>query len=519
MRKSAVSVLVAAGLMCAALSGCKAGESPPAEPVTGAEAVTSAEAEHAGAEGTAGEAGAETADGAEDQETKSEEEQQILALPYQFVRKYGIIKSEYPVYELDAPVEHRLPEKEKNVSLTFAVGQGRELIASMVMMDDSEIETMGADEEPPADGMYHTLLDGTKVISGRYQDQLWESGEGLFLTGPGLPEDGIKPQKSMYVTDVEYFGAYGQMRYIILARFEIPPVPGDENELSGYALRLLDFEKPLEFTMKRAPEYGTLEELAEKERATMDTHDGISIISMGERVKEGILVSWYLYSEEERRVSITYTPPFQKVDWPVITNQGKEYPIKQLRTNPYLDNPGFYRLSEVRRYGLRLQCMFDVPPEERSKEFQMEIPGITFLDHGESRQVTLAIPEDYEALSEDITWKEGSVRILGITRMKEPQTVESASGQGETQAIPRPAVYIDVAAVHGDKNLALRRLFCQRKRPWTGWEHERYDFDDQGNLSGFRVFYEEGDESVTLKFDEPAFYWNQPYVMELVLPD
>ena len=48
------------------------------------------------------------------------------------------------------------------------------------------------------------------------------------------------------------------------------------------------------------PEYGTLEELAKEENGSIDTHDGISIISMGEKVKEGILISWYVYSDEGR---------------------------------------------------------------------------------------------------------------------------------------------------------------------------------------------------------------------------
>lgn len=47
------------------------------------------------------------------------------------------------------------------------------------------------------------------------------------------------------------------------------------------------------------------------------------------------------------------------------------------------------------------------------------------------------------------------------------------------------------------------------------WERERYDFDEKGVLSGFRIFYEEGDTEVTLKFQGAAFYWIQPYVMEI----
>lgn len=180
---------------------------------------------------------------------------------------------------------------------------------------------------------------------------------------------------------------------------------------------------------------------------------------------------------------------------------------------------GVYRLSDVKRYGRRFTCLFDVPKEEQSASFQTNIPGVTFLNHEESAPVTLPIPEDYEELNEDISWTDGSVRILGITRMTEPQTKEISDGQSGVKVRESPAVHIDVTAVHGDKELALKNLICQRKLRWTGWEHERYDFDETGNLSGFRIFYEEGDTEVTLKFHGAAFYWNQPYVMQLPLSD
>lgn len=88
----------------------------------------------------------------------------------------------------------------------------------------------------------------------------------------------------------------------------------------GYALQVLDFEKPLEFGLKRVPEYGTLEELAQQEQGSLDTHDGTSIISMGERVDEGILISWYVYNEDrERSVIIGYNPMRQEIDMPTIS--------------------------------------------------------------------------------------------------------------------------------------------------------------------------------------------------------
>lgn len=60
-----------------------------------------------------------------------------------------------------------------------------------------------------ADSRYFTLSDGTMIISEKYQDELWKSGEGLFLTGPGIPEGGIKPVESVYADYSAYFEEYG----------------------------------------------------------------------------------------------------------------------------------------------------------------------------------------------------------------------------------------------------------------------------------------------------------------------
>ena len=65
------------------------------------------------------------------------------------------------------------------------------------------------------------------------------------------------------------------------------------------------------------------------------------------------------------------------------------------------------------------------------------------MNSEESEPVTLPVPEDYKELEETIPWEDGSVRILGITRMK-PQTIESEDGQGNAKVTERPAVYIDV---------------------------------------------------------------------------
>ena len=93
--------------------------------------------------------------------------------------------------------------------------------------------------------------------------------------------------------------------------------------------------------------------------------------------------------------------------------------------------------------------------------------------------------------------------------------------EGQTTAIERPVVYIDVSAVSGEKELSLRRLICKSKSgtEYSSWQNQRYDFDENGNLSGFRIFYNVGDSEISLKFSQPGFYWNQPYELKLKLKE
>lgn len=531
MTKRKISVLIAAGLVSALLAGCGAAGTTGAEVTktaagTGTED-TSESAAESGAEnasGSAAETGAETGGETKpesDAKPGSEPGSQTSDLPYQFARMYGIIQSEYPVYELDAPVDLEFPEKEMTVSVTSALHQDKELLVSMVLMDHTEVERIPADGEVPDDAVCYTLSDGSRIDAAKYQAELWDSGEGLFLTGPGIPKEGLKPVESLYLSfDMAYFEEYGEKRYVIEARFDLPSAPegGAGERLSGYGLSLLDFEKPVEFALKKVPEYGSLEDLAKKEQGGIDTHEDISIITMGEKVEEGILVSWYLYSGEgEKAIVIGYQPPPQENALPTISDGEQEYPILKTTANPYWDNLGHYRLSDMRAFGRRTRCMFAVPEEAKDNALQMNIPGVTFLNSEESEPVTVTVPEDQEELNLDIPWEDGSVRILKATRMKEPQRVGTENGQGGASAVELPVMHIDVEAVHEHRDLALKGLLCERTSRMYGWQRVPYEFDEKWNLSGFKVFFVEGDEEITLKFFRPAFFWNQPYVMDLKL--
>lgn len=486
MKKNVISVFMIAGLLSVLLSGCQNGAG----------------------QGSAGQGGA-----AQEKNTQPEIMQPDSVHPYQFVKEYGIIRSDQPIYMLDPDTEQELVQAEVTVHSIFAIQQDQELIVSAILDDHSKNQKTG-DEAP----------------SARYQEALWNAGEGMVLTGPGIPVDGYRPQelqnqRALYLAYDTFYEAYGFRRYFIEVRFETPTALDFETYPDDYAIRVLDLESPIILSMKRAPGYDTLEELAAGEQAGIDTHGDVSIITLGEEVEEGFLTCSYVCNEAGGQpANIVHIPPLQgeKIALPILSNGEKDYSIKmQVPANPYTDRIGVHRLKEGNRDGLRQRFLFEIPKEERKESYTLTVPGLTFVVQEESAPITLPIPEDFEELTEEIPFQEGKVRLLKITRMKEPQTKEIRDQQGNvTKVIERPAVYLDVKAVSDTRDAALRGLICQRKRSLSGrWEHQRYDFDGNGNLSGFRIFYDEGDTGVTLKFDSPRIFWIQPFEMDIPLND
>lgn len=412
---------------------------------------------------------------------------------FQFVKGYGIVTSEHPVYMLDAAEPPTQIQGERTITLVSAVQQEQRLIANLIISDRTE-----------------------KTES---EQIMWKSRDGATLTGPGISDEDAKPTESQYISDPDFYAEYGYMRYYLAASFELSFIPNVQENPSGYAFQVLDFERPIEFSMKQAPGYETLEALAAAE-GSMDTHDGFSVLATGEAVADGILVEWYKYSDSgDRSASLSYIPPMQQGSIPILRAGEKEYPTK--KSLLYRDMLELYQLPGETAGRRRTTQLFEVLKEDQGSTFSLTVPGLTFFSREESPEITLSIPEDFEELAEEIPFKEGTVRLQRIRKLTEPQEYQRVDSLGNTITTERPAVYLEVTAVSDTKEIELKRLICQRKAGKNpgerGWENQRYDFDENGNLSGFRIFYDEGDSEVTLKFSQSGFYWSQPYQLQLLL--
>lgn len=538
MKKNVVTVFLAAGLLSVILGGCqdRAGQAEivPAETMPEDTMPGKTEPGKTGPEETALE------NNAPEETIQPKAEAGDGVSPYQFVKEYGIMKSEHPIYMLDPDTEQELTREEITLHSIFAIQQDQELIVSAVLDDRSEIPQLDAGEAVQG-GLYHELSDGTKISSVRYQEALWDSGEGMVLTGPGIPEEGYRPDetqnlKASYVAYYDFYETYGYMRYFLEAKFQLPSTLDFETDPDGYSVRVLDLDCPVQLSMVRAPGYGTLEELAKGEGGDIDTHGDFSVISMGEALEDGIAISLYVCSNAgEQTASVIHIPPqqFDKIDLPTLSAGENSYPLRrQDSANALIDRMGLYRLEGENQDGKCRRYLFEVPSEELNGPFTLTIPGLTLPSGEVSEPVTLPIPNDSEMLTEEIPFQNGTVRLLKITRMEEMQeqvnrvnqdnqdNQENRDSQATVTSInERPAVYLDVEAASDMGEAALRGLLCQKQGATSGWENQRYDFDDNGNLSGFRIYYDEGDTRVTLRFLSLAIYWEQPFITEVLAAD
>lgn len=411
-------------------------------------------------------------------QTVTSNQQEFQPYMLQFVKGHGIVKSEHPVYVLDSDTELIQTKGDRTLALVDVVQQNRKLIVNFTLTGNSEDE------------------------------RAREIDDNIKLIEPELSENAGRPIEAMYVSDPDFYEQYGYMRSTITAWFELPSDLDIQKHLSDYMIQVLDFDEPIPFTMKQVPCYETLEDLAAAEGG-VDTHDGFSVLAVGNEVEEGILVEWYTYSESDQSASISYTPPGKTANRPTLSSGEKEYPTE--RNLLYMNTLKLYRLEGIVSAGHVYNQLFLVPEEERQGSFSLTIPGITYLQADESEEITLRIPEDKEVLTEKIPFREGSVCLNTITRMTESQEHDIDG------AAKRPAVYIEVAATSEEKELSLKSLICKRKAGRGLWENQRYDFDENDNLSGFRVFYNEGDTEIILKFSQSGFYWEQPYRLDLEL--
>ena len=146
MKKKSISAFVITGLLSVLLSGCQGKEEAgggvledTSKPVISMEGKHTEEENDGKVEENTGMARTETENPKAGKQVETEMDKQISNLPYQFVRTYGIIQSEYPVYELESVIESKIPQKEKSLALTSVICQNQELIVNIVMDDYSQV--------------------------------------------------------------------------------------------------------------------------------------------------------------------------------------------------------------------------------------------------------------------------------------------------------------------------------------------------------------------------------------------
>ena len=168
----------------------------------------------------------------------------LSALPFQFLHPTNR-QSEYPVYELESTVQLEFPQKERP-GPTSALCHKQELTVRR-HPDRSFRRGPSPGQRAPEAGKYITLTDG-RLLSPeeKYQSRLWSSDEGLFLTGPGLPEDD-QPVESMYGADSQVFLRHTEVCVTAMRRVSSFQPPQRMKDSVRYALRSSISNSPWNF--------------------------------------------------------------------------------------------------------------------------------------------------------------------------------------------------------------------------------------------------------------------------------
>lgn len=433
---------------------------------------------------------------------------------YQFVKGQGIIRSSAPVFVLDADTPPQLTENDATAKLLSVIWRKQELYAEF-KIEDCSAESTDAAQESLAEDEYITVDKNIRIPMHGYRKNEWGSAEDLVFNGPGIPEDICRPKNVTQSYSDHLLGEHGYIRYFICGLFETKPLDL-QTDLTGYSFRIPEFNTPLEFSMKPAPGYDSLEALAAGQGG-MDTHDGYSILATATAVEDGILIDLYTYNEKEKIMAVQITSPKENV--PVLSQGGKTYPTKSIA--PYAGVADYYRMDEVVPGTQNLQFLYDVPAAEQNASFTLTVPAVILPAAESSGHITLDIPEDSAELDMDIPFQDGTLRLQKITRMKKPREYRDMDQLGNVVSVEKPAVYLELSAQTSSEEKEIKNILCRRKADdavWyteKEWESQQIEFDEEQNIKGAYVFFEEGDTEITILFSNPWYYWNQPFVIPL----
>lgn len=276
-----------------------------------------------------------------------------------------------------------------------------------------------------------------------------------------------------------------------------------------YELWLEGFQEPMKIVFKKAPSYGSLEDIG-----GMVVHEGFYGMAEGEVEDEGLRLTTYTYSQDGYRIG------FSRGKLMATLSDGKTSELvpargEQLTTS--LD-----QLSGIQPRSIQ-ETLYRIPEGTAVTEAYLhaEKPVVTSPEQGAVLEIP--IPEERQSLDEAVEFRDCRIYLNGIRPMDE---LYEYGTDENGEPLTRHMVYINARAEMRDADKTL--YYVNAVQPEEGQEggtgdpfktvYAQADMAgadkyNAGELAGFKAFYQEGDSVIRLQLQSPSYRWNQEFVL------
>ncbi len=280
-----------------------------------------------------------------------------------------------------------------------------------------------------------------------------------------------------------------------------PPTSGPEGV---HELQLNWFEEPFTFEFRKAPELSSLRELP-----GIVQKDGVSFYTEAEKTDEDMVISFYIYSEDQYQII-----PDNKTVFGLSTEGDRE----MIAPDPdflWSGSDGSEIFTGIIGNGYTKQG-YVVSEKTDPEKMIAAYDGFSVSNPSTVGTCTIPIPESEKDLDIQMEIPGGILHLTKVSRMQEKME-RGTDKNGET--ILKPAVYltafVEDRTEDGHVYMILVNDAKKEKEedlPYlldifysdTDNSADRYS----GSIEGFKICYEEGQKEIELRFHHPYSWWN-----------
>lgn len=423
----------------------------------------------------------------------------LLADGYQFVRGVGICTPQNPVvYQMDSAKVSTYEDDTCKLALTDVIYQNQTLIAFFVLEDQTasllEQETQ---EEQSEQTSVEDVTEATESVAPPRKSRATLHGEGI-LAKTGIASNSYQSRYSeeQYQKD-GYLTAQIQIAFTNEKILSIPEPQGT------YQLSVEGIETPFAFTLTRAKEYASLEEIP-----GMVYVDPVWIYANGVVSEHGLEVAWYTFAANDYTVI-----PF---NCQVTGRDGSGQWEDSKSSVHYIADPPAHRLTGFEANHHR--GIYAMPEGVTAADAELQIKEFLVTSREESGRIAIEIPEQEMAQEKTVAFRDSTLHLKRVKRL-EPRLV----GTRAEEDIYRPYIAV-VAEVEGKTPDMALYGFGGAQETADGTLHDVMEFEAPGvvfstsegegayyekTVTGFEAAFEEGAEALYLRLKNPSYLWKK----------